>query len=275
MKKLLIRAASGAIYVAVILLTIFLGGLTAFPALCIIFAFIGAYELLRMADNGRPLTSLDSYDILATGLIAALPLVETIFSLRAATLLAVLSILIRMVIQIFSRARHPERLASQALLSYIYVGGGLALTATLFMSYHKWVALLMFLMIWLNDTGAYLVGTAIGRHKMSPRLSPKKSWEGFAGGLVLCTVTPLFVRWLTLLCGGYFPDMSTPALCLTGAAVSILATWGDLFESMIKRSTGVKDSGKLIPGHGGILDRIDSLLFVAPALWIILQLCLH
>lgn len=270
MKKLLIRAISGAVYVAVILLTIFLGGQSAFPALCVAFAFIGAYELLKMCSNGRTLTALDTYDILATGLIAAAPLMGITLSMHAAAMVILLLIISRMVMQIFSTGKHPERQIGQAMLCYIYVGGGLALTASLFIACKAWIALLMFLMIWLNDTGAYLVGTAIGRHKMSPRLSPKKSWEGLAGGLILCTVTPLLVRWLAEICDGYFPDISTPALCMTGAAVSILATWGDLFESMIKRSTGVKDSGKLIPGHGGILDRIDSLLFVAPTLWLIL-----
>ena len=110
-----------------------------------------------------------------------------------------------------------------------------------------------------KDTGAYLAGSPHGRHTHYPSVSPKKSWEGFFGGLVASVIASgLLLGW---------------EQCYLGILISIAATWGDLFESMIKRSVGVKDSGNIIPGHGGILDRIDSLLFSLPAvafiLWIV------
>ena len=119
--------------------------------------------------------------------------------------------------------------------------------------------LLAFVMIWMNDTGAFLVGCTIGKHRLFERISPKKSWEGFWGGLVFSVLSGVAYY--------YFVDQAQglPFYVILGVIASIFATFGDLVESMFKRSIGVKDSGNLIPGHGGILDRIDSLLFVLPA----------
>ena len=112
--------------------------------------------------------------------------------------------------------------------------------------------LTVFVAIWANDTGAYLAGSTFGKHKLFPSVSPKKSWEGFFGGFVASIIAAgLLLGW-------------KPSSLVFGAVISIAATWGDLFESMIKRQVGVKDSGNIIPGHGGILDRIDSLLLVLP-----------
>ena len=121
--------------------------------------------------------------------------------------------------------------------------------------------------IWINDTGAYLSGRTFGRRKLCERLSPKKTWEGFWGGFIL-----------TLAAGAATPFVlcqsvdKLPIWVIYAALVSVFATFGDLFESLIKRRLGVKDSGNLIPGHGGILDRIDSLLAVAPFALIMSQL---
>lgn len=122
-----------------------------------------------------------------------------------------------------------------------------------------------FILIWLNDTGAFCFGCTLGKHKLCERLSPKKSWEGFWGGFGCCVIAgALLAQWAGL------PSWWVGALF--GVCVSVLSTWGDLFESQLKRTAGVKDAGNLIPGHGGILDRIDSLLFVAPALFIFMML---
>ena len=113
-------------------------------------------------------------------------------------------------------------------------------------------------MIWANDTGAYLVGKPLGRHKLWPRISPGKSWEGFVGGLLAAAaVAGLIFGW---------------SLMWVGAAIGALATAGDLTQSAWKRKLGIKDSGNLIPGHGGILDRFDGFLYAAPAYWAILYI---
>lgn len=109
--------------------------------------------------------------------------------------------------------------------------------------------------LWVSDSFAYLVGRAIGRHKMAPRISPKKTWEGFAGG-----VAGAVIVWLILFATGMFAfDAVFAVFC--GVVVAVLGVFGDLIESRIKRGVGVKDSGSLMPGHGGMLDRCDSLIF--------------
>lgn len=109
--------------------------------------------------------------------------------------------------------------------------------------------------LWVSDSFAYLVGKAFGKHKMAPRISPKKTWEGFAGGIAGSVIV-----WLILVLTGLFSfDALFAILC--GALVAVLGVFGDLIESRIKRGVGVKDSGNLIPGHGGMLDRCDSLIF--------------
>lgn len=109
--------------------------------------------------------------------------------------------------------------------------------------------------LWVSDSFAYIVGSRIGKHKMVPKISPKKSWEGFAGG-ILGSVLIWLILWAT-----HFYKLSLPYALLCGVVVSVLGVIGDLIESRIKRGVGVKDSGNLIPGHGGMLDRSDSLIF--------------
>jgi phosphatidate cytidylyltransferase len=141
-----------------------------------------------------------------------------------------------------------------------------------------WV-IMAFVVAWLNDTAAYFAGHTFGRHPMFARISPKKTWEGFAGGIAGSVVGALVVRWLFLpevvrwlsmpariAWDGGGPGIGTAVLVGLGAAV--LGPLGDLAESMVKRAAGVKDSGRTIPGHGGLLDRIDALLFIAPWIYV-------
>ena len=122
----------------------------------------------------------------------------------------------------------------------------------------------VFIFLWTNDTGAYVSGSLFGRHKLFPRISPGKSWEGSIGGGILVLVVAGFI--------GYFANMGAtphildiPAWTGLGLVVVIFGTWGDLVESLFKRTLGIKDSGKILPGHGGMLDRFDSSLMAIPA----------
>ncbi len=159
----------------------------------------------------------------------------------------------------------PPRIATVSF-SWLYIG---LLLSTLVglrrVDAHgaSWVVL-AFVVTWANDTFAYFAGRAFGRHRMLERISPKKTWEGFAGGAVGSIAGALVTRWL-------LPGLdllSVPAAVLLGAGGAVLGPLGDFCESLVKRAAGVKDSGKLIPGHGGILDRIDALLFVAPWVYV-------
>lgn len=120
-----------------------------------------------------------------------------------------------------------------------------------------WLLLLLLAVVWLGDSAAFYVGTAFGRHKMAPRVSPNKSWEGAAASLAAALLAAL--AWSLWRQGSVDPWLMGLA-----ATTSVAAQLGDLVESMLKRGAGVKDSGHLLPGHGGVLDRIDALLFAAP-----------
>jgi len=127
------------------------------------------------------------------------------------------------------------------------------------------VALFLFAIIWLNDTGAYITGVLIGRHKMFPRISPKKTWEGLAGGLAFSLLASWLIRPLV-------PDIPANWAWLLTLAIILAGTLGDLVESAFKRAAGLKDSGKFMPGHGGLLDRFDSFLFAVVAVYVLIYI---
>jgi len=132
-------------------------------------------------------------------------------------------------------------------------------------SYQSRLPLAVIALVWVNDTFAYLTGSLMGRHKMTPVLSPGKTWEGFAGGVIFT----LLGGWITWRITGMLGAGTWIAISLIVASLGLA---GDLFESGLKRTVKVKNTGKLLPGHGGILDRFDSLLFVAPAVVILILL---
>lgn len=122
----------------------------------------------------------------------------------------------------------------------------------------------VFIFLWVNDTGAYCTGTLLGKHKLFPRISPAKSWEGSFGGAVLVLVVAAIIGYLANKSGDPH-TLNTYQWIGLGAMVCIFGTWGDLVESLFKRTLGIKDSGNILPGHGGMLDRFDSSLMAIPA----------
>jgi len=118
----------------------------------------------------------------------------------------------------------------------------------------------LFSLIWIYDSGAYLVGVSIGKHRLFERISPKKSWEGAIGGTVFAVAAAYFIS-------GLIPEIKMIHWIAISVVLVISATFGDLTESMFKRYFGIKDSGHILPGHGGMLDRFDSLFFVVPAVF--------
>jgi len=122
-----------------------------------------------------------------------------------------------------------------------------------------------FLLIWSNDSGAYLAGVTMGRHRLMERISPKKTWEGFFGGLILA----LAAAWLL---SGWLGVVDRKGWMIISLIISITGTYGDLIESMLKRSGGVKDSGNIMPGHGGFLDRFDSTIISFPLVYLFISL---
>jgi len=122
-----------------------------------------------------------------------------------------------------------------------------------------------FILIWANDTGAYLTGMSIGRHKLMERISPKKTWEGFIGGIIIASLIAWFLS-------GWLGVVDKIHWIIIALIVSVTGTYGDLIESMLKRSIGVKDSGTIMPGHGGFLDRFDSAIISFPLVYLFISL---
>lgn len=130
------------------------------------------------------------------------------------------------------------------------------------------LVMLLIIIVVLTDTAAYFVGKSIGRHKLAPVVSPKKTWEGAIGGFLCATLAMLVVFWLKERFGWVsYPEWSPPRYLITGAVVSVVAQISDLVKSSFKRDAGVKDAGSLFPGHGGALDRFDGFLFGAPVIY--------
>ncbi len=174
---------------------------------------------------------------------------------------------------VFSSASLEDALPSSAIavLATLYVGmlgGSLIRLHNDFAAGWKLVLFLL-MVVWLGDAGAYYVGKNFGRHKLSPRISPKKTIEGLAGGIAISMITATIVHFT------YFKELPLLHAMIAGILLSIAGVIGDLAESMWKRSAAVKDSGTLIPGHGGFLDRFDSIFFTAPILYSYWFLVLH
>ncbi|WP_395045006.1 phosphatidate cytidylyltransferase [Flavobacterium sp.] len=132
--------------------------------------------------------------------------------------------------------------------------------------YNPKIIISIFILIWTNDTFAYIVGKSIGKHKLLEKISPKKTIEGFFGGLLFCVLASVLISKY------YIGASATYIWIIIALIVSVFGTLGDLIESKFKRMAGVKDSGKIMPGHGGILDRLDSVIFVAPFVFLFYQI---
>jgi phosphatidate cytidylyltransferase len=264
MKNLIVRSLSGVVYIALIIGALYMGGWWWY-ALTALFTVLGTleYQNIQAKRNGAELSVLlRALDL--TGALMVWAVVPTFNYLSLNVLLALmLFVMLYILVRVSLSLRQTNGDAVGALTSSIfgvmYVAGPLALLNFAMATDDRAAAaiLWMFALIWINDTGAYCVGSTMGKHRLCERLSPKKSWEGFFGGMAFCIIASGIYA---LIAHG---DMLTSIAF--GLLVCVFATWGDLFESMLKRSAGVKDAGNIIPGHGGVLDRIDSLLFVAPA----------
>jgi phosphatidate cytidylyltransferase len=185
----------------------------------------------------------------------------------------IIYLLVLFIGELYLKRQNPIQSLAYSILGQIYIAVPFSLTNYLVFiyepgSYHYVYILALLIFIWVNDSFAYLTGMAFGKHRLFERISPKKSWEGFIGGMVVSIGS-------SLIFAHFFTNLSAPAWLGFAAVTVVSGTWGDLFESLIKRTLGVKDSGNMIPGHGGILDRFDSTILAIPAVFLYLILISH
>ncbi|QHL88312.1 CDP-archaeol synthase [Nibribacter ruber] len=176
--------------------------------------------------------------------------------------------LLVLVAELYRKKEQPFTNIALTLTGVLYIAAPFSMLHVLAFlpDRYSWQIILgVMLLIWASDTGAYIAGKSFGRHKLFPRISPGKTWEGWIGGVILSLVVAYVLAM-------YFADLTLVQWLGVGALVSVFGVLGDLVESMLKRSLDVKDSGTLIPGHGGILDRFDSLILVVPFLVAFLEL---
>ena len=269
MRELLIRTISGVAFVGIVLACIFISPWT-FAALALFVTAIGTFEMAR-------LFKMDTL----SGLIVGEGIVVSAFLLAVLVGLSViparfLCLERPLLITPFLFALFSKKHKAKEILSFVYASVFyLAMPMSLMLFFYRGdlfgskagplLLLLVFALLWVNDIFAYLSGRLLGKHKLFPRISPGKTIEGSIGGLVFTALT-------IAIFSHYFDWMSVPvAIGLASIAVAF-GTLGDLSESMLKRQAGVKDSGKLIPGHGGILDRFDSVLLSVPFIFVYLLL---
>ena len=269
------RLISGTVYVALIVLVLLLSMVWGLWLLLSVFAVAGIIEFNRLTGVNRPYIFRIVLDcVAAVWLLYATAQYGMAISHGIGIFLPYLLYLLYVVCR-STFLPHQAMLPSlgNSVIGQLYIAVPLALTIRLTLvvdpftsmtQYNGLLLLAIFIFIWVNDTGAYLVGSRWGKRRLAPNISPKKSVEGSIGGLLLVLLSAVILRLLL------FPELSWLHILLIAAVVAIFGTIGDLFESSLKRQAGVKDSGKLIPGHGGILDRIDSLLLAVPAVYLLL-----
>jgi len=264
MREVLKRSITGAIYIILLLSAVFLSP-DAFDFLFMIFGLACIYEYKR-------LVGLKGYFIFLAYLVLwwiFIYLVKENNRLPINILMFLtIAVNVGMLIYLFSKKEKKFSAAEKFIAGLFYIGGGcIFLTMIPYKDndFAKYLIIGIFILIWVNDTFAYIVGRTLGRNKLFARVSPKKTWEGAVGGMVFTLATAYFMA-------SYEPIVNPVQWVTLAAVIVILGSLGDLVESKLKRSAGVKDSGAIMPGHGGMLDRLDSLIFAAPFAYLTLNI---
>ncbi len=266
MNEIVTRALSGVVYIALIIGGLYFGK-TSWLLTSSLFFVLGLREWIALKKKAFP--KKESYSSIFLGVLFFGSLGFWILegnppkALPLALLAGV--VLVGHVVYFYT---NKPRQSFLSVFTYLALPLGLGLLLPFQGGeYSPFILISIFAAIWANDTFAYLVGRAIGKHPLSPKYSPKKTVEGFAGGVI-----GSFLVLAIMQTQGLFIEANIFELILPSLLISLAATFGDLLESKIKRLAGVKDSGNIMPGHGGILDRLDSYLFVAPLLYLYLTL---
>ncbi|MCD7938022.1 MAG: phosphatidate cytidylyltransferase [Tannerellaceae bacterium] len=276
MKNLIKRALTGIIFVTVIVGAICYHPISFLLLFCLItgltlWEFYGLVQHYEKAGIKRTISVLGGvYLFVATFLYANGKTDGAIF------LPYLMFIMYTLISELYFKETNPINNWALSLFPQIYCAGFFSLLNFVVTSpdadgivlYNPLYLLAIFIFVWVNDTGAYVFGSLFGKHRLFERISPKKSWEGFIGGMIAALLTSLIFSY-------YSPDVHSYQWLGLAATIVIFATWGDLTESLLKRTLGIKDSGNVLPGHGGMMDRFDSIMMAAPAAYIYIELLIR
>ena len=267
MTNLVQRSISGIIYVLIIVFAILFSPYTyvilfaSVTGMCL-WEFYGLLEKKGEAMEDKALATLGGVYVFITGFFWFAGAMNLKYI--ALWLIIMLYLIIR---ALYSNDERALRTIAYTFFGQVYIGLpfmflsrlGFPMDTQGLDNYSPWIILCFFILIWISDTGAYVIGSLFGKHKLFERISPKKSWEGFLGGLFFAVVASFFFPYI-------FPAHLNSQQWIGFAITTVVfGMFGDLFESLIKRTLSIKDSGNLIPGHGGMLDRFDSSILAAPA----------
>jgi len=271
MKNFIVRTITGVLFVAAVV-TCFLNP----RAMVLLFGLVTALSIWEFTGlvNERPAVTINRFITTVAGvyLFFAMASYNSGITPSSVFIPYLVSIIYLLVAELYLKAEDPIHNWAYTMMSQIYIALPFSLLNVLAFRdngteivYHYLTPLCVFIFLWMNDTGAYLCGSLLGKHKLFPRVSPGKSWEGSIGGGILVIAIAVGIWYLTEQYGVNELQLTAPEWAGMGLVVVIFGTWGDLIESLFKRTLGIKDSGNILPGHGGMLDRFDSSLLAIPA----------
>ena len=269
------RAITGSLFAAILLFcTIF--SMYTLLGLYLLFVIIGSWEYLKVLKRNSKYSPNIILGIINSILVFLAITIPPIFQINSKLFFA-FSILVTFAIPLFElykNKQYPFSNIAHTILPAIYISipfSLLILSNSLFPVKENLnvFIIIFYFSLWGNDTGAYFTGSIIGKHKLFERISPNKTWEGSFGGAFFAIIVAIL--------GGYFfaPEIPIWQWAAIGLIISIFGSMGDLVESLFKRSMNVKDSGKILPGHGGILDRFDGLLIASPFVFCFIVIVEH
>lgn len=272
MKELLLRISTGFIFLVVVIGCIIWNPYS-LASLFYVVGVLGMLEYYSMVKFGGTHPQMTLGITTGTVLYLAIELVKLNYFSIGFIAVSIPFFIAIFIYELYRKRPDPFSNIAHTILAIIYIMAPLALLNVfsfheIVNSYEPEVVLGFFILLWLNDTGAYIFGRLFGKHKLFPRISPKKTWEGAVGG-TLAAFAGAYILWL------YEPQFTLFNWLVFALIITVSASFGDLVESLLKRSLKVKDSSNILPGHGGILDRFDGALLASPMVFTYLMLFVH